>query len=175
LTTLPNLAIGPPVIEQAPVITALNATLTHNQSIAASSLFTATDPDGQTITTYALKDVTGNGHFVVNGVVQATNVEIDLTAAQLAQTTYQSGSGSDQISIRASDGTLWSAWQTITVTAPVDQAPVVTPQNQWLRFFSQRFTGRFSADGNTIFGTWEIGDGSNWKKDFDLTYARVRR
>jgi hypothetical protein len=41
--------------------------------------------------------------------------------------------------------------------------------------FSQRFTGRFSADGNTIFGTWEIGDGSNWKKDFDLTYARVRR
>jgi hypothetical protein len=41
--------------------------------------------------------------------------------------------------------------------------------------FSQRFTGRFSADGSTIFGTWEIGDGSNWKKDFDLTYARVRR
>jgi len=41
--------------------------------------------------------------------------------------------------------------------------------------FSQRFTGRFSADGNTIFGTWEIGDGSNWKKDFDLTYARVKR
>jgi hypothetical protein len=41
--------------------------------------------------------------------------------------------------------------------------------------FSQRFTGRFSADSNTIFGTWEIGDGSNWKKDFDLTYARVKR
>jgi hypothetical protein len=41
--------------------------------------------------------------------------------------------------------------------------------------FSQRFTGRFSADGNTILGTWEIGDGSNWKKDFDLTYARVSR
>ena len=130
LTTFPNLSIDPPVIEQAPVVTAINATLTHNQSVAASSLFTATDPDGQTITTYALKDVTGNGHFVVNGVVQATNVEIDLTAAQLAQTTYQSGSGSDQISIRASDGTLWSAWQTATVTAPVDQAPVVTALNK---------------------------------------------
>src|SRR5205085_11643761 len=113
-----------PVIEQAPVVTALNPTLTHNQSVAASTLFTATDPNGDAITTYALKDLTGNGHFVVNGVVQATNVEIDLTAAQLAQTTYQSGSGSDQISIRASDGTLWSAWQTATVTAPVDQAPV---------------------------------------------------
>ena len=73
---------------QAPVLTASNTNLTHNQTIAASSLFTATDPNGDTITTYALKDVTGNGHFVVNGVVQATNVEIDLTAAQLAQTTY---------------------------------------------------------------------------------------
>ena len=92
--------------------------LTQNQTVAASSLFTATDPNGDTITTYALKDVTGNGHFVVNGVVQATNVEIDLTAAQLAQTTYQAGSGSDQISIRASDGTLWSPWTSSTVTVP---------------------------------------------------------
>jgi hypothetical protein len=113
-------------LDQAPVVTASNKTVTHNQSIAASSLFTATDPEGDTITTYALKDVTGNGHFVVNGVVQATNVEIDLTAAQLAQTTYQSGSGSDQLSIRANDGTLWSAWQSVTVTAPLDQARVVT-------------------------------------------------
>src|SRR5258708_24457112 len=103
----------------------------NNHSVAASSLFTATDPQGDPITTYALKDLTGNGHFVVNGVVQATNVEIDLTAAQLAQMTYVAGSGSDQISVRASDGTLWSAWQTATLTAPLDQAPVVTTQNQW--------------------------------------------
>ena len=93
--------------------------MTYNQSLAAASLFTATDPDGDTITTYALKDVTGNGHFVVNGVAQATNVEIDLTAAQLAQTTYQSTSGSDQLSVRAFDGTLWSAWQNFSVTGPV--------------------------------------------------------
>ena len=41
--------------------------------------------------------------------------------------------------------------------------------------FKQRFTGRFSADGNTIFGTWEIDEGSGWRKDFDLTYARITR
>jgi hypothetical protein len=42
--------------------------------------------------------------------------------------------------------------------------------------FSQRFTGRFSADGNTILGTWEItGNGSGWRKDFDLIYSRVKR
>jgi hypothetical protein len=93
--------------------------------VAASTLFAASDPDGQSITTYALKNLTGNGHFVVNGVVQANNVEIDLTAAQLAQTTYVAGSGSDHISVRASDGTLWSAWQTATVAdsaAPMSDA-----------------------------------------------------
>lgn len=41
--------------------------------------------------------------------------------------------------------------------------------------FKQRFTGRFSDDGNAIFGTWEIDEGSGWRKDFDLTYARVTR
>ena len=143
----------------APVITAPNTNLTQNQTVAASSLFTATDPNGDTITTYALKDVTGNGHFVVNGVVQATNVEIDLTAAQLAQTTYQAGSSSDQISIRASDGTLWSPWTSSTVavptvTVPVNQAPVVTAPNTTLTHnqtvaASSLFTAT-DPDGNTI-------------------------
>jgi hypothetical protein len=40
--------------------------------------------------------------------------------------------------------------------------------------FWQRFTGRFSDDGNTIMASWEkSGDGSNWKHDFDLTYSKV--
>lgn len=39
--------------------------------------------------------------------------------------------------------------------------------------FSQRFTGKFSEDGYTIFGTWEIDEGSGWRKDFDLTYSRI--
>jgi hypothetical protein len=40
--------------------------------------------------------------------------------------------------------------------------------------FRQRFTGRFSDDGNAIVGTWEIDEGSGWRKDFDLAYARIR-
>jgi hypothetical protein len=51
------------------------------------------------------------------------------------------------------------------------ESPDFTPLD-----FSQRFTGTFSADGNTILGTWEItGNGSGWKKDFDLIYSRVKR
>lgn len=40
--------------------------------------------------------------------------------------------------------------------------------------FSQRYSGRFSDDGRTIDGTWEIcHDGKTWEKDFDLTYRRI--
>jgi len=39
--------------------------------------------------------------------------------------------------------------------------------------FRQRFTGRFSADGNTVSGAWETGhDGAEWEHDFYLTYRR---
>jgi hypothetical protein len=41
--------------------------------------------------------------------------------------------------------------------------------------FSQRFTGIFSADGNTIVGRWELAeDGTTWRTDFDLTFRRMR-
>lgn len=41
--------------------------------------------------------------------------------------------------------------------------------------FSQRFTGTFSKDGNTITARWEIAeDGKAWKTDFDVTYTRIR-
>lgn len=41
--------------------------------------------------------------------------------------------------------------------------------------FSQRFHGTFSEDGTTITAYWEKStDGSNWERDFDLTYTKVR-
>jgi len=41
--------------------------------------------------------------------------------------------------------------------------------------FSQRFTGAFSDDGNTIRVRLEKSrDGSTWEHDFDMIYSRVR-
>lgn len=41
--------------------------------------------------------------------------------------------------------------------------------------FSQRFTGTLSDDGDTISATWELcRDGSNWEKDFDIVYRRIK-
>ncbi len=54
---------------------------------------------------------------------------------------------------------VWKLWRDSADYSPLD--------------FSQRFEGRFSDDGNTIAGRWEIcHDGSTWEKDFDLTYIR---
>ena len=40
--------------------------------------------------------------------------------------------------------------------------------------FAQRFTGRFSDDGNTITARWEAAeDGATFRTDFDLVYRRV--
>ena len=105
-------------IDRPPVVTAANVALNIGQtSIAASSLFTASDPDGNTITTYGFMD-TGPGHFVLDGVTEPNNQEIDVTAAQLPQLTYQSGAGVDTVEVRVDDGTLWSNWASFTVTSP---------------------------------------------------------
>ena len=40
--------------------------------------------------------------------------------------------------------------------------------------FKQRYTGKFSEDGRTILGAWEICfEGEDWQKDFDLNYRRI--
>jgi VCBS repeat-containing protein len=106
-------------LDREPVVTATGVTLsTGHAAVAASSLFSASDPDGNTITTYGFED-TGSGHFVLNGVVEPNNQEIDVTAAQLSQITYQSTPGSiDTLEVRVNDGTLWSPWASFAVSGP---------------------------------------------------------
>ena len=100
----------------------------HGANALASSLFSVSDADGDTIARYQFWDSTADaasGHWMVNGVAQATGMAIDVTAAQLGQTTFQSGSGTDDLWVRASDGIEWSAWKEFHVVAPVNNAPVV--------------------------------------------------
>ncbi len=116
-------------VDRAPIVSATaNVAAAHKQSFAASSLFSVVDPDGDAITAYQLWDSTqdpASGHWVVNGVAQPSGQTIDLTPAQLASTTFQTGSGSDQLWIRASDGAKWSDWKGLSINAPLDHFPVV--------------------------------------------------
>src|SRR5260370_42387750 len=88
----------------------LNVTATRGQSFPAASLFTVTDADGDAITKYQFADGApdpASGHFVVNGTVEPANTVIDVSAAQLAQTSFQSGTVSDHLGVRAFDGFDW--------------------------------------------------------------------
>ncbi|MGY4227814.1 hypothetical protein ACVMIH_005175 [Bradyrhizobium sp. USDA 4503] len=119
-------------LNQAPVVTASDYAANHNQRIAAASLFSVSDADSDTITKYQFWDSTSDstsGHFDVAGTAQGTNQNIDVSAAQLANTTFQSGSGSDDLWVRAFDGLAWSAWKEFHVNAPVNHAPVVAAPN----------------------------------------------
>jgi len=122
---------------QAPVVTTGDRNLAAGQSVTLASLINVSDADSDVMTRYQLYDATGNassGHFVINGVIQSSNMTLDISAAQAALTTFVAGSVGDHIEIRAYDGLAWSAadtavWAPFTVSPPVNHAPVVATTN----------------------------------------------
>ena len=62
-----------PSLNHAPVVTAHDFTASHDQNIAASSLFSVSDADNDVMTKYQFWDSTADpasGHWVVNGLAQ---------------------------------------------------------------------------------------------------------
>src|SRR5581483_7258148 len=114
---------------QAPVTAASDVTADRGVSLDAASLFTVSDAESDSITAYQFWESTAtasSGHWVVNGVAQGANVAIDVSAAQLSQTSFLTNFGADDLWVRAFDGTSWGAWTEFHVTAPANQAPVTT-------------------------------------------------
>jgi hypothetical protein len=131
-------------VDTPPTVSVANLTATPGKIFAASSLFTASDPDGDTLTQYGFLDTgTGGGHFVLNGVAQAVNQEIDVSAAQLSQLTYQAGtSGTDTLQVRAYDGIQWSNWSNSFTVTPLTVA--VTTSNSDVNLAHNTATISFS-------------------------------
>jgi hypothetical protein len=121
----------------APVVTTGNVSKAHLQSFALSSLFSVNDAEGDAIKKYQLWDSNrdpNSGYFTVNQAPQLAGTIITITAAQLSQTAFVTGTVSDSLQIRAFDGIDWSAadnasWSPFTVTVPVNNAPAVTTGN----------------------------------------------
>ncbi|WP_249209955.1 NF038122 family metalloprotease [Bradyrhizobium manausense] len=155
--------------DHAPAVTIPQTVIsaTPGQSLAATSLFSASDADGDTLTYYLYDDnaAASSGHFVVNGTVVPAQTAYAVTAAQLAQTTFVAGSGgtSDDLYVKAYDGQLYSnngyfSYFHVNSTAAtgINHAPVVTvPQTVISATSGQTFTASslFSAsdaDGDTL-------------------------
>src|ERR1043166_5149863 len=105
----------------APVVSAANATLFKGQSVAASTLFDISDADADTISQYEFWDsgtAPGSGHFSVNGVTQLPSQSILVSPANIASVNYvgASAGSAETVWVRANDGIDWGAWQSWTLT-----------------------------------------------------------
>jgi hypothetical protein len=108
-----------------------NISAHHGQVFQLSSLFSASDPDGTSLSYYLYDASTGanNGHFDLAGVPQTNGHWITVTQAQLSQTTFVAGQGASDTLIMIADNGSQQGHNSVTVTAIADQAPVVTDTN----------------------------------------------
>jgi hypothetical protein len=117
--------------DQAPVVTipSANVSASAGQVIAASSLFSVSDPSGGPLTYFLYDGTVNGGHFVVNGMVEPAQTVIALSAAQLTQTTFVAGAagGSDALAVMAYDGQAYSGNTSfsqfhVNVSSPIGSA-----------------------------------------------------
>jgi hypothetical protein len=107
--------------DTGPVVNSVsNIKTVPGQSFAASNLFTASDPFNDAIAQYDFWDTgSGGGHFLLNNQVLGANQDNFVSAAQLGQTTYVSGSGVDTLWVRVNEGGQWSPWSpSFTISDP---------------------------------------------------------
>ena len=106
-----------------PVISAANALEAPTLEIAASSLFSASEAPGFSVTGYEVEDTTADsGHWVFNGTVEPAGQLIFVTPAQLSELSFQTNYGTDTIKVRADAGGEWSNYTTFTVQPPPNPA-----------------------------------------------------
>src|SRR5262245_38431981 len=115
-----------------PVVTAApKQGVAFGGNAAASTLFSASDADGQAVTQYQLWDGgTGGGFFTVGGITQAAGTAITVTDLSNVQYVAGGSLGSETLFARALAGGEFSAWQQWSMytlaagsTAPTVAAP----------------------------------------------------
>ena len=87
---------APNPVNHAPDVTAPNAILARGQDVAISSLISATDADGDAIVSYQFWDGSPSaqsGHFTLNGVTQAAQTLVNVSAGSAVADDVYFGNG----------------------------------------------------------------------------------
>jgi len=103
--------------------------LRPNATIAASALFSASDPRGATIQGYSITTPTGNnGYFTLGGVQLPSNTQNYISAAQLSSLAFVAGpkAVAATFTVAAFNGTSWTDLSTEPVNIANYTSPVVT-------------------------------------------------
>ncbi len=143
------------VAASPPVVTAANESVASGATIAASSMFSVSDPAGQPIELYALYDSSpGAGHFEVNGVAEPAYQVFYLTPAQLAETEFVAGSGgasgaSYQLYVGAYDGTAWNTpWTEFQVSVTASTSSPEYKGFDYVAFYNGAYDTQSSTAGS---------------------------
>jgi hypothetical protein len=127
--------------------------LPSGQQILLSSLFTASDADGDAITQYQFWDGSAAGGTIsVNGVTQPTQQIITVAPDQLELVRYTAlGNGLDNVQFRVHDGTGYTDWKVVQMHNFVGFAERRgTPQSETIQHFGGR-TVVFGIGGDDTF------------------------
>jgi VCBS repeat-containing protein len=139
-----------------PSIIASTTTLTSLSAVSFASLFKLSDPNGVASSnlTYTLSYSGSAGLIELNGVAEATGAPISLTAAQVAELTYNptANGGTDTITLSASDGVANGNAVTFSVVSP--PGLVITPVTTTV------VVARDQVLSNLIPQLWTETDGS---------------
>ena len=122
LTTQPN---------SAPQLTLFDASLAVSAGVAASTLFTYSDAEGDPAVRYEFWDsgpAASSGYFAIDGVQQGEGMAIPVDAADLGLVTVVGGSegGTETLWVRANDGAGWGGWHMVALTTVPNAAPQLT-------------------------------------------------
>ncbi|MCB9988285.1 MAG: M10 family metallopeptidase C-terminal domain-containing protein [Rhodospirillales bacterium] len=177
----------------APTVTASGLTLAKGEIALASSVITAADADGDTLS-YEVWDGENkyvSGYFELNGAKLAASQSHILTQAEFDALHIMGGSadGTDKLWVRVSDGTHTATWQTFILTTSgsiaetggngggVNTAPTVTASDFSLgketAILASSVIIAADADGDALtYEVWDSGT-NNVSGYFELNGVRL--
>ncbi len=154
-----------------PEVTATGATVAPGAVIAASSLFSAADPEGDPLYYNVWDDTTdpASGQWVLGGVAQPARTVIGATPAELANLTFHAGSTADTLYVRAFDGFDTSAWVpfVVTTTPPTAQLGADVAVSEAVVRMTMTVT-LDSAPAAPATLRWSLADGTARAADGDM-------
>ncbi|MDG2467750.1 MAG: M10 family metallopeptidase [Pirellulaceae bacterium] len=123
----------------APDVETYDVTVVANERIVGSTMFSASDSDGDDVEMFQVRDQKTNsnsGYFILNNVRQDQGAWFEFSADELENLRYQSGKNgqTERFFVRASDGDKWSSASfSIAETLPNVNRPVVSVSDRNLK------------------------------------------
>jgi hypothetical protein len=118
------------VTDVGPSAQGTSITAVPTQIIAVAPLITTTsDPDQEPTAAYGFwNSGFGFGHFVISANVPNINdvLATQPNPSQFSQLTYEAGTDTDSLFVRATDGFVWSAWSNAFTVTSVNSATIAS-------------------------------------------------